>query len=142
MKKIFRIFIAFIFVLSGPACKKQDDIVPNVYVDVFVYLNQPANVSLNSIGNWKYIDGGVKGTAGIVLYRRSMDEFVAFDRVCTYQPKNLCAVEVESSNVQLKDACCGSKFLLYDGSPSNGPASRALKQYNVSFLNGVVHVYN
>jgi nitrite reductase/ring-hydroxylating ferredoxin subunit len=144
MKKSYRII--FYIMLSGflavifSACTKSEDVIENVLVDIYLDTSLPSNNNLTVIGGWIYVNGGSKG---IVVFRRSNDEYVAFDRNCTYQPANKCAVKVESSNLIVTDACCGSRFQLTDGIVIKGPATRGLKQYNaIADKNGVVHVYN
>lgn len=124
------------------SCKKESSVVPNVYVNVDIYLSDPVNASLNAVGNYVYVAGGVKG---IILYRRANDEFVAYERNCTYLPLNSCAkVSVDASNTMMIDTCCGSKFNLVDGAVRNGPAPRPLKEYQTTYnaTNSVVHIYN
>src|SRR4051812_5159969 len=57
--------------------------VPYVPVAISVYPNDPLNFALQSIGGWKYIDGGING---IVVYRKSDQEFVALERTSSYHP--------------------------------------------------------
>lgn len=125
--------------LTFSECSKSEDLIENIYVDLYLDTTLPANNSLIVTGGWVYATGGVKG---IIVFRRSNDEFVAFERNCTYNPQEKCAVAVESSNIIAHDACCGSRFQLTDGIVIKGPASRGLKQYMATFNNGVVHVYN
>lgn len=139
IKTTFPFFISLLLVLVFTKCAKDDDQIENVYVDAYLNTTLPSYNNLVVVGGWVYIPGGVKG---IIVYRRNNDEFVAFDRICTYKPAEGCAVAVDSSNIIATDACCGSRFQLTDGIVIKGPASRGLKQYMATFTNGVVHVYN
>ena len=67
------------------SCKKDnsDDIIPYVPVNTTIYLSLPEYAPLNSIGNSVFIDGGYRG---LVVYRRALTEFVAYDRACPYDP--------------------------------------------------------
>jgi len=40
------------------------------------------------------------------------------------------------------DTCCHSKFQLYDGSVTNGPAVTPLKAYNTTFDGSTLHIFN
>ncbi len=122
------------------SCKKEDTI-PNVAVDFYVHLSDPQFVNLQVVGGWVYVTGGSKG---IIIYRKSQSEFMAFDRHCPYKPSDGCTVTVDSSNLLCEDAsCCHSKFLITDGSVSSGPASHPLKRYQTSFDGtDLVHVFN
>jgi nitrite reductase/ring-hydroxylating ferredoxin subunit len=139
--KIFPVtFILISLMVLFSTCNKNDDPIPNAYVNLFLGINSTQYVELNSIGGWVNVTGGVRG---IVVYRKSLDEFVAFERNCPYQPSNDCArIQVESSGVTAIDSCCGSRFILIDGSIVNGPATISLKQYNTSFDGVTLHIYN
>ncbi|HCQ29059.1 MAG TPA: hypothetical protein DIU39_02160 [Flavobacteriales bacterium] len=133
------IYIFLIIILFG--CQKNEQNgVPIVSVDIYIYTTDPDFVDLNAVGNWTYVTGGSRG---IIVYRYSNNEFKAYDRHCPYQSQNSCAlVTVESSNITAKDDCCGSTFLLTDGSVTGGPATFPLKQYRTSFDGTVLHIYN
>ncbi len=135
------IFLGISFLLiCFLSCRKTAEPVPYASVNLDVYITDPAYVSLNAIGGWVYVTGGVRG---LILYRKSNDEFLAFERNCTYRPSDNCAlVKVESSNVSMADSCCGSRFQIMDGAVLNGPASLPLKQYQTTFNGTLVHVYN
>lgn len=127
-----------LFIFSG--CKKEDKSIPNTSVDIYIYTSDPSFIALNAVGGWVYITGGSRG---IIVYRKTNTDFTALDRHCTFQPKNSCArVAVDSSNVIAVDTCCGSKFLITDGTIQNGPASVPLKQYATTFDGSVLHIYN
>ncbi|MFN3341546.1 MAG: hypothetical protein ACK40M_02550 [Flavobacteriales bacterium] len=124
------------------SCRKDDDRIPDVLVDISVNINNPGYFNLQAIGGWMYFEGGSRG---ILVYRRSQDEFMAYDRHCPWEPANPCgkiAVDT-SSNIVARDACCGSAFVMTDGSVSQGPASRPLKQYLV-YWDGlsILRIYN
>ncbi|HCA82398.1 MAG TPA: hypothetical protein DEP18_01325 [Flavobacteriales bacterium] len=140
MKKsaLFFTFLAcFLF-----SCRKDDDRIPDVLVDISVNINNPGYFNLQAIGGWMYFEGGSRG---ILVYRRSQDEFMAYDRHCPWEPANPCGkITVDtSSNIIARDACCGSAFVMTDGSVSQGPASRPLKQYLV-YWDGlsILRIYN
>jgi len=138
LKPLF--FLLAIMVSTLSCSKKNEDLVPNTYVDITLYLGNPSNIKLNSIGGWVYVNGGVKG---IVVYKRSPEEFVAFDRNCTYKPSNSCStIDVDASGITAIDSCCGSKFQIYDGSVVKGPATRPLRQYSTSLNGSALHIYN
>jgi Rieske Fe-S protein len=138
MKKLF--FLALLsFIFSG--CKKDDEnYVPDTPVDIYLYTNNPSFINVSVIGGWVYVTGGVRG---ILIYRKSSNEFMTYDRNCTNQSGQPCAtVVVDATNIAATDTCCGSRFSLYDGSVYNGPASYPLKAYNNTFDGNVLHIYN
>jgi nitrite reductase/ring-hydroxylating ferredoxin subunit len=123
------------------ACKKdQVGGVPPTSVDISININLPAYADLAVPGGWLYLTGG---SQGIIVYRVNNDEFVAMDRHCPYQPQNSCKVVVDDTQVIARDtACCGSAYLIIDGSVSQGPSSFGLKRYNTLFNGTTLRIYN
>jgi Rieske Fe-S protein len=132
---------ALLFVLVNCKKNQNQDNAPIVPVDIYVNLNLPQNQPLAIPGGWAYAQGGIKG---VIIYRRGMDEFVAFDRNCTYNEENSCGTAtVDSSNVLIDCSCDGSVYNIFDGSVNQGPATLPLRQYNASYDGGsTVHVFN
>jgi nitrite reductase/ring-hydroxylating ferredoxin subunit len=144
-KKIIIFFILFLFssfLFINNSCKKdkKEDLIPNVFVDFYINVNSTQYLELHSINGWVNVTGGVRG---IIIYRKSIDEFMVYERNCTYQPSNTCAkVSVDNTNLMAVDSCCGSKFLLTDGSVIQDPATYPLKQYRNTFDGTTLHVFN
>ncbi|MFL5766053.1 MAG: hypothetical protein ACJ77K_19060 [Bacteroidia bacterium] len=143
MKKTF-LFITAAVLLAGlliSGCKKENENgVPMMSVDTYLYTTSPSFVNLNAVGGWVYIAGGVRG---ILVYRKSISDFIAYDRNCTYHSSDVCAtVYVDASNIIAVDTCCHSQFSIVDGTVLNGPAGLPLKQYNTTFDGSVLHIYN
>jgi nitrite reductase/ring-hydroxylating ferredoxin subunit len=123
------------------SCKKEEQSgVPPSQVDITININLPAYADLAVPGGWLYLTGG---SMGILVYRVNNDEFVAMDRHCPYQPQNLCKVVVDDTQVIARDtACCGSAYLIIDGSVSQGPSSFGLKRYNTLFNGTTLRIYS
>ncbi|MBI3509223.1 MAG: hypothetical protein HY064_01065 [Bacteroidetes bacterium] len=138
MKKYF---VSGIFLLFFSACQKEHQYVPNVYVNLIVYVNDPQNISLTTVGGWKYFSGGNRG---IVIYRKGQSEFMAYDRTCPYKPEDPSSVVAvdTTNNVLMKDVSCGSQFLLSDGSNVAGHAVIPLKMYRTTFDGTTLRVTN
>ncbi len=139
--KSFLFLVSFLLTISIISCKKDSDNgIPITAVDVYLYTNNPSFVNLYAIGGWAYITGGVRG---LLVYRKSSTEFMAYDRNCTYQPSQPCAtIVVDATNILAVDTCCLSKFSMYDGSVTQGPASLPLKAYQTAYDGNVLHIYN
>lgn len=134
-KASFLLLILF----SISSCKKDEDrdLIPYVYVNFAMY---PNTIDFIATGQWVYTTGGYKG---IIIYRPQEDEFMAYERACPHDPLTENArVEVETSGLIAVDSVCGSRFLLTDGSPIEGPAKIPLKQYRTSYDGHVLMVYN
>lgn len=140
LMKIFSqyFFFAFLFLVFFSGCKKDKNEIPDVPVDLYIYTTDPAFSPLNAIQGSQYFTGGSKG---ILVYRASQNEFVSYDRHCTYQVSEGNTVSVDAS-VLVTDPVCGSKFHITDGSVNQGPAVTPLKRYQTSFDGTVLHIYN
>ena len=118
--------------LIQQSCKPQltDFPIPLAnFPDFTINLNLPEYITLKSDGGTKYVDGGVRG---LIIYRSSATSYIVYERTCSYHPNDACAtVEVDVSNLFLKDVCCGSTFTMTEGTPNGGPAWRPLRQYRV-----------
>ena len=142
MNKVFRYrsyYVFFFFLFSVLSCKKDANDIPDVYVDVYLYTTDPAFSPLNATSGYTYVAGGSKG---ILIFRKSQSEFMAYDRHCTYKVPDGNVVSVDASGLLAEDASCGSKFLITDGSPNQGPAVNVLKQYQTAFDGTVLHIFN
>jgi nitrite reductase/ring-hydroxylating ferredoxin subunit len=139
------ISIKGLFLLAGAVfvlgCKRDDPGgVPITPVEISININNPSYAALAVTGGWLYLSGGSRG---LIVYRRSPEEFVAMDRHCTYQPGELCRVFVDDSEVIARDSlCCGSAFLITDGSVTQGPAALNLQRYNTSFNGTTLRIFN
>lgn len=132
--------IALSLVVFTSCKKKQQGVIPYVAVNIYIYPSDPNFNQLNVPGGWAYVNGGSKG---IIVYRRSNEDFVAFDRHCPYLPENSCSrVSVNSTQITAVDTCCGSEFILTDGSPTKSPATVPLQFYQTSFNGNELRIYN
>lgn len=138
-KEILYLLLGFTFVVFS--CKKdREDEIPNVGVYFTIDLNDAPYAPLNAVGGSVNVTGGVRG---IVIYRKSQEEYNAFDRNCSYEPLNDCArIETDSTLNTATDPCCGSRFQLTDGFPFKGPAVRPLKAYKTNLDGSKLTVAN
>ena len=71
------VFCVFSFFLVSASCTKSTNHpVPYIPFDFTIDLTLPSYSPLTGVGNWAYVVGGSRG---IIIYRRSIDEFIAFD---------------------------------------------------------------
>lgn len=114
--------------------------IPDVPVSFVIDPNSTEFLEINHIGGWIYLTGGYNG---ILVYRSSMTEFVAFERACPYDfQKDNARIWVETSEITCACPVCASKFILMDGTPFEGPSKAGLKQYQATFDGGLLYVYN
>ena len=125
----------------GASCgKESNSVIPQVPVNIRIHTTDPLFINLAVPGGVEMVTGG---SNGIIIYRRSNDEFMAFDRHCTYQVDDYCQINLDSTSfTSATDTCCGSRFLIIDGSVQEGPAARPLQQYQTSFDGTVLQIFN
>jgi Rieske Fe-S protein len=83
------------------------------------------------VGKSIYISGGYRG---IVVYRLGTDQFMAYERACTFDSDNTTAIiKVDPSGVSATCPVCGSKYELVYGYPIKGPAKNPLLQYQATY---------
>lgn len=124
------------------ACKKDKNTlsgIPLVNVSIQIFTTDPGFINLQVPGGFDYVTGGSRG---ILIYRLSNDQFLAFDRHCPYQVDDNCQVQVDSSGIIATDDCCGSGFIITDGSVIQGPSSAPLHAYQTEFNGSVLRVFN
>jgi len=126
-----KIFIFSVLLITCSfSCDKETEgtSIPYVYVNFTIY---PNTLDFIPDGGWVTVSGGYKG---IIIYRPMHEEFLAFERACPYDPlEDSARLEVETSGIIAVDPHCGSRFLLTDGSPVEGPATISLKQYRTRY---------
>lgn len=91
--------------------------VPLVSTDITIDFSLPSYNALNGVGGYTYVNGGSKG---IVVYRRSQEEFIAWDRHSPADPTGVCEQPLtpQADNfLILEDTCNAASFSMYDGSP-------------------------
>lgn len=124
--------LAFIFVTGCQEEVPPVSPVPDVLVQEQVNLNSVSSQELNlGDGRFIFISGGIKG---IILYRKSSDVFLAFERLSPYRMEDSCGIlTVPSSRFYMEDNCHNCTFG-WDGRPLSGPCREILKQYRVQFI--------
>ncbi|MDZ4822467.1 MAG: hypothetical protein SH856_03310 [Flavobacteriales bacterium] len=136
MKKLLPLFLFAMFI----GCKPDHDQVPYVPVDIWIDINLPQYQQyLFPVGGWIYITGGSRG---IIVYHKSIDEFVAFERHAPFNVDQYCQVVVNDDNVIIEDPCSNSQWVITDGSLVRGPAAKSLLEYDVAYNNPNIHIFN
>ena len=139
--KIRYFFYIFLFLFASCNKANRNNPIPNLPFYITINLELPSYNALQGVGGYAYVQGA---NQGIVVYRKSINEFVAFDRRSPAQT-NACSLPLiidENNALQLIDSCTQAKFSLYDGSILSG-SEYGLRQYQ-TFFNGVseLRVYN
>jgi len=153
--KIRHFLITLALLLAITSCNKKNDVIPDVYVDFIIDLNDPQFFILNSYGesdtidartnNWGTKSAGYNGN-GIIVTSGSI-EFYAYDRTCPhdYEVNNL-SIQVRLDKVNFAKAVCPTCGTVYEllsfGTPTSGPGRYPLKNYKTSFDGRYVRVWN
>jgi hypothetical protein len=151
--RFFFIMLAFAAILSS--CNKKNDVIPDVYVNFSLNLNDPEFVNLNGFGgsvtvdshtnNWGTGAAGYNGNGIIICF--GVEEFYAYDRTCPhdYAVNDLSVkVNIDPSNSTIA-VCpkCGTKYgLTVGGTPASGVGRYPLKNYKTSMQGNYVSVWN
>ncbi len=129
------------------ACGRDltDDPIPVItFADGIVNLYLPENQPLAVDGGYRVlsaISGHSVGVRGIILYRKDVANYFAFEINCSYHPNEASAnVSVHPSHLYMTCTGCGSNFSFTDGSPTGGVAWRPLRRYQTSLSGGYLTV--
>lgn len=154
------IFFLIITLAAGSllSCTKSKyDVIPDVYVDFTIDLNDIIFRDLDAItnhvivtyqtNNWGSVAAGYDSN-GIIVYRSSLveDQFNAYDRTCPYDyaVKGL-SIKVNVATGETYAICpkCSTSYSLeIGGTPASGPGRYPLKNYKTGFDGQYVHVWN
>ena len=137
----FIILLVMLFALAG--CSKNEDQqnpIPSVPVNFSINPNSTEYIELNTVSGWVNLTGGYRG---IIVYRKAINEFMAYERACPYDWQNNNArVNVDNSGLIVECPVCKSQFIITDGSPFQGPSPYPLKQYQTTYDGTLLYVYN
>lgn len=135
--------ISFFFLLILFSCRgNSDNPVPNVPVNIQINILLPSYADLQTPGGYAYVNGGVKG---IIVYRKSLNEFVCLDRMSTAEGGYDCdPLDVDPDNyLFLVDQCSDAVYSLLDGSVTSGSASFPLRSYQYNYDGySTLYIYN
>lgn len=139
IKRLLFVLVTLGFFACG---KNNQNPVPNIPLDITIDISLPSYIALQGVSGYTYVNGGSRG---IIVYRKSIDEFVAFDRHSPMDPEGTCPLPLYpdfNNFLELKDSCNNAVFSLYDGSPVSN-SQFGLRQYATQF-NGsnLLRIYN
>ncbi|MBN9292553.1 MAG: hypothetical protein J0G96_01085 [Flavobacteriia bacterium] len=135
--------LIFVIVVTFLGCKStRRNPIPNIPFDITINITLPAYIDLQNVGSYAYVTGGSKG---LIVYRMSYDQFVAFDRHSPAEASFNCDQPLtprEENFLELSDSCSTARFSLLDGSAIEG-SDVGLRQY-LTYFDGAnkVRIYN
>lgn len=126
------LLLALLWPLGWGCSDTQETPIPDVYVNIVI---NPASIEYGNLkipGNYALIKGGYRG---IIVYHYMQDEYIAYERTCTYDWDKPCSkLVMDPSGLIARDTCCGSAFLIIDGTPMEGSkATLPLKRYKTYY---------
>jgi nitrite reductase/ring-hydroxylating ferredoxin subunit len=117
-------------ILAMASCEpdlRDAEIPPGQFADLYINLSLPKYQPIRTDGGSMYEDGGVRG---LIIYRVSASQYIAYERNCSFTPNEACAtVDIHTSRIYMEDPCCGSSFSFSNGQPLGGAAWRPLRRY-------------
>ena len=127
LRRFIRVYITILGLLVFSSCEPQiQNEIPFVFVEIDINLNNVEFVDLQKDGGFVYILGGVRG---IILYRKNLTTYKAFERNSPVNSSSVCAVlDVDESDLFIIDPCSQALFD-FDGTPINGISPFPLRQY-------------
>lgn len=151
-----RLFAAILLCagLALTGCEKDDGgRLPLPPTDITINPNSTIYQELNVVGGWIYLgvqDGVESPSRGIIVYRLSNEQFMAYERTPPFKPDSCCNVSqtvcsslvVDNYYPFVMDTCTQSKYLILDGSPVSGPSTMTLSMYVTEYVQGWLYIHD
>jgi hypothetical protein len=129
----------------------SDIILPKI--NISINPNSTIYQELNVVGGWTYLgygEGVIEPSRGIIVYRFSTEQFMAYERTPPYKPDSCCSsgsgtctrLIVENFYPFVADTCTQSQYLILDGSPAEGPSTLSLIPYQTTYDGNTLYIYN
>ncbi len=135
--------LVFAVVVSMMSCVEEEPkIVPDVYVNFTINLELPQFIALKSVNNSVLIAHEGYADNGVILYRYSLDDYLAFDATCPQHIEDNRAVTLDEGGVAGTATCskCNTKYFFFNfGQASSG---YPLKRYRASVSGSYLSVSN
>jgi len=140
--KVQFILLLLLAVLINACTKNSKHPVPSIPFDITINITLPSYSALQGVSGYAVVNGGSRG---IIVYRRGVDDFVAFDLHSPADPDGTCPQPLTpdiNNYLQLNDTCNAAAFSMYDGSPITG-SDYGLRQYQTSWSGGeTLRIFN
>ena len=141
--KLYFIGIILGFSVLIPSCVEEEPkIIPDVYVDFTIYLDLPQFVALSSLNNAVKVPNEGYDENGVIVYRYTLDEYMAFDATCPQHVTISTSIDLDDGGSAGSATCpyCQTKYLLTNfGYPEKG---YPLKKYTVTLSGRNLRVTN
>ena len=147
------VYFLLAIAISESSCENnKNDVIPDVYVNFSLNINDPQFLDLNGIGGSVTVDASTNnfGTPaagydgnGIIVHC-GPDAYYAYDRTCPHDfTENAKSVKVNIDFMLAVCPVCSTKYALSaGGTPAEGVGRYPLKNYKTSFDGRYVSVWN
>ena len=121
---------------------------PDAYFNFTIEPNSIRYQDLNVVSGWMYLTSdGYSTSRGIIVYRMSMDEFKAYDRLPPNNPYGCCDNDGTCTRLVVDspfvvDNCNDIKYNILDGSIIEGDGVYPLIEYHTIFDGVSLRIYN
>lgn len=143
LRRLSKIHTWLYVILAGALiqsrCNDVNQYIPYVPVDFSINVNLPNYIDLTVPSGHILVNGG---SQGIIIYRYTLDDFIALDRHATADIPAGCQVQVAEDGLMLVDPCGNSEWLIIDGSVVSGDATLPLHRYATQWTPPILRVYN
>lgn len=142
--------LILVLVLISTGCRKEEinPNIPQVYINITLDPNSTMYQDLNTAGGWMYLTANAP-SRGIIVYRLTNDEFLAYDRIPPNDPNrccenaNVCTRLVVGNNYPFaKDECLGTLYSLLDGSIFSGEGNWGMIRYHTTYNGVYLRIFN
>jgi len=140
-----------VIMLSGLlSCKKeeQNPNIPVVYINITIDPNSTMFQPLNTSGGWMYLTSNPP-SRGIIVYRSTQDEFLAYDRIPPNDPNHCCESSTNCTRLVVgdnfpfvKDDCLGITYSILDGGIFQGEGKWPMIRYNTTYNGQYLRIFN
>ena len=150
MKKMVLYCLTLMATLFMSGCKEPlvNPNYPSGIINFTIYPNSIHDQELNVVSGYKYYTSDPESTSrGIIVYRLSQDEFLAYDRLPPNEPNACCDAQGNCTRLVVDfpfvlDNCNNIKYSILDGSIIEGDGIYPLIQYHTSYNGNELHIYN
>ena len=129
MNKVYIIILIYLLIhITSCSKNRNQHPIPSFPFDITINIDLPSYSNLSGVGGWAYLN---TGNRLVIVYRKELNNFVAFDRQSPEDPENICeeALKPDTNNfLELIDICSDAKFSLYDGQAISN-SEFGLRQY-------------
>jgi hypothetical protein len=146
-------FITGLLLTSTEGCKNNENTLPLAPVNITIDPNSTIYQPLNIETGWMYLGEAQMvepPSRGLIVYRLTTNEFMAFERTPPYKPDSCCTstgkgcskLVVDSYYPFIMDTCTGSKYLILDGSVVSSPSNMPLGTYYTEYDGNLLYIHN